>query len=380
MMKWADEYRKLGVRANAETVRDTKTAINFGAEGIGLCRTEHMFFGDERIISFRKLILVAEEVKGLNNLIASTEGNTSSLERKLTGPLEDYIEALKELLPLQRGDFAAIFRELDGRPCTVRLLDPPLHEFLPKDEEGQLEMAREMDLPIEKIKSIVDKLHEFNPMLGHRGCRLGLTYPEVSDMQVKAIMEAAIEVAQDGIDVLPEIMIPLIGHPEELRIARERAQHVIDEVLGSRELRDDYIQYSIGTMIEIPRAAIDAARIAQYADFFSFGTNDLTQMSCGFSRDDASAFLEDYVKMGIYKEDPFTSIDIEGVGRFVEIGVEEGRKTKPDLKIGVCGEHGGDPKSIHFFDSVGLDYVSCSPFRVPVAKLAAAQAEIEAEK
>lgn len=379
IMKWADEYRRLGVRANAETVRDTRTAVNFGAEGIGLCRTEHMFFGEQRIVSFRKLILVAEEVKNLRNLIKSTQGDTSSLERELAGPLEDYNDALEELLPLQRSDFAAIFMELDGRPCTVRLLDPPLHEFLPKDEEGQLEMAREMDLPVEKIKSTVDKLHEFNPMLGHRGCRLGLIYPEVSDMQVRAIMEAAIEVKQGGTDVLPEIMIPLVGHPEELRISRERAQHIIDAILKDRGIADDYIQYSIGTMIEIPRAAIDAAKIAEYADFFSFGTNDLTQMSCGFSRDDAGAFLDDYVKMGIYEEDPFTSIDIDGVGRFVELGVLEGRKPKPDLKIGVCGEHGGDPKSIRFFNSVGLDYVSCSPYRVPVAKLAAAQAEIEAK-
>ncbi|MEN8208762.1 MAG: pyruvate, phosphate dikinase [Candidatus Fermentibacteria bacterium] len=380
LMQWADEYRRLGVRANAETVRDTKTAVNFGAEGIGLCRTEHMFFGEERIISFRKLILVAEEVKDLRNLIASADGDASSLKSRLAGPLEDYNEALAELLPLQRSDFAAIFRELDGLPCTVRLLDPPLHEFLPKDEEGQLEMAREMNLPLEKIRNTVDKLHEFNPMLGHRGCRLGLIYPEVSDMQVRAIMEAAIEVKQDGIDVLPEIMIPLVGHPEELRISRERAQIVIDDILRNRGLADDYIQYSIGTMIEIPRAAMDAARIAEYADFFSFGTNDLTQMSCGFSRDDASVFLEDYVEMGIYEEDPFTSIDIEGVGRFVEMGVSGGRITKPDLKVGVCGEHGGDPKSIRFFNSVGLNYVSCSPFRVPVAKLAAAQSEIEANK
>jgi len=379
LMKWADEYRRLGVRANAETVRDTVTAVNFGAEGIGLCRTEHMFFGEERIVSFRKLILVAEEVKNLKNLISSTEGDTSALEKKLAGPLGDYNDALDELLPLQRGDFAAIFRELDGRPCTVRLLDPPLHEFLPKDEEGQLEMAREMNVPVEKIKNTVDKLHEFNPMLGHRGCRLGLTYPEVSDMQVRAIMEAAIEVKQDGIDVLPEIMIPLVGHPEELRISRERAQKVIDDILSSRDLDDDYIPYRIGTMIEIPRAVVAAAKIAEYADFFSFGTNDLTQMSCGFSRDDAGVFLNDYVKMGIYQEDPFSSIDIEGVGRFVEIGVEEGRKTKPDLKIGVCGEHGGDPGSIRFFNSVGLNYVSCSPFRVPVARLAAAQAEIDRE-
>jgi len=378
LMKWTDEFRRLGVRTNAETVRDTKTAVDFGAEGIGLCRTEHMFFAEERIISFRKLILVAEEVKDFKHLIASAEGDTTSLEKKLAGPLEDYNEALDELLPLQRGDFAAIFRELEGLPCTVRLLDPPLHEFLPKDEEGQLEMSREMGLPVEKIRNTVEKLHEFNPMLGHRGCRLGLIYPEVSDMQVRAIMEAAIEVKQDGYEVLPEIMIPLVGHPEELRIARERAQLVIDGILEESGLEKDYIKYKIGTMIEIPRAALDAARIAEYADFFSFGTNDLTQMACGFSRDDAGAFLEDYVKMGIYEVDPFTSIDVDGVGRFVEIGVEEGRKAKPDLKVGVCGEHGGDPKSIRFFNSVGLDYVSCSPFRVPVAKLAAAQAEIEA--
>ncbi len=377
LMKWADEYRRLGVRANAETVRDTAAAVNFGAEGIGLCRTEHMFFGEERIVSFRKLILVAEEVKNLKDLISSTEGDTAVLEKKLAGPLKDYNDALDELLPLQRGDFAAIFRVLDGRPCTVRLLDPPLHEFLPKDEEGQLEMAHEMNVPVEKIKNTVDKLHEFNPMLGHRGCRLGLTYPEVSDMQVRAIMEAAIEVKQDGIDVLPEIMIPLVGHPEELRISRERAQKVIDDILKSRGLGADYIPYRIGTMIEIPRAAVAAAKIAEYADFFSFGTNDLTQMSCGFSRDDAGVFLNDYVKMGIYREDPFSSIDIDGVGRFVEIGVEEGRKTKPDLKIGVCGEHGGDPRSIRFFNSAGLNYVSCSPFRVPIARLAAAQAEID---
>jgi pyruvate,orthophosphate dikinase len=379
LMEWADKYRRLRVRANAETVRDTRVAVNFGAEGIGLCRTEHMFFGDERIVSFRKLILVAEEVKNLQYQISTREGDTSELEERLAGPLEDYNEALRELIPLQKGDFAGIFRELDGRPCTVRLLDPPLHEFLPHDEAGQLEMARNMGVPLEKIRSTVDKLHEFNPMLGHRGCRLGLTYPEVSDMQVKAIMEAAIEVKSGGVKVLPEIMIPLVGHPEELRIARERAQKVIDELLEEKGLPRDHIDYKIGTMIEIPRAVVDAARVAEYADFFSFGTNDLTQMACGFSRDDAGAFLDDYVRMGIYEEDPFTTIDVSGVGRFVEMGVREGRKTKPDLKIGVCGEHGGDPKSIRFFNSVGLNYVSCSPFRVPVARLAAAQAVIDGE-
>lgn len=379
LMEWADEHRRLGVRANAETVRDTAAAVSFGAEGIGLCRTEHMFFGENRIASFRKLILVAEEVKDLREQIESREGDTSELEEKLAGPLEDYNEALEELVPLQKGDFAGIFRELDGLPCTVRLLDPPLHEFLPHDEAGQMEMARRMDLPVDKIKRTVEKLHEFNPMLGHRGCRLGLTYPEVSDMQVRAIMEAAIQVRHEGIQVLPEIMIPLVGHPEELRIARERAQKVIDEVLDQAGLDHDYIDYRIGTMIEIPRAVIDAARVAEYADFFSFGTNDLTQMACGFSRDDAGAFLDDYVRMGIYEEDPFTTIDVSGVGRFVEMGVRGGRSAKPDLKVGVCGEHGGDPKSITFFNGAGLDYVSCSPFRVPVARLAAAQAVINGE-
>ncbi|OPL20107.1 MAG: pyruvate, phosphate dikinase [Candidatus Aegiribacteria sp. MLS_C] len=379
LMEWADKYRRLGVRTNAETVRDTTVAVNFGAQGIGLCRTEHMFFGEDRIVSFRKLILVADEVKKLREQIDARDGDTSDLEEQLADPLEDYNEALNELLPLQKGDFAGIFRVLDGRPCTIRLLDPPLHEFLPHDDAGQREMAENMGVPVEKIRRTVEKLHEFNPMLGHRGCRLGLTYPEVSDMQVLAIMEAAIEVKAGGKEVRPEIMIPLVGHPEELRIARERAQKVIDDLLKKEGLPADHIDYRIGTMIEIPRAVMDAARIAEYADFFSFGTNDLTQMACGFSRDDAGAFLDDYVRMGIYDVDPFTTIDVSGVGRFVEMGVREGRKTRPDLKIGVCGEHGGDPGSIRFFNGAGLDYVSCSPFRVPVARLAAAQAIIEGE-
>ena len=377
IMDWADEYRRLGVRTNAETVKDTKTAVDFGAEGIGLCRTEHMFFEGDRIISFRKMILVADEVKSLRERIAASADDKYILEKELEAPLTDYIEAIEELLPLQRGDFAQIFRKLDGRPCTVRLLDPPLHEFLPHDSKGQLEMAREMEVPIEKIQRTVEKLHEFNPMLGHRGCRLGLTYPEISDMQVRAIMEAAIEVKESGTEVLPEIMIPLVGHPRELEIARTRAQDVIDEVLREKGLPADFICYRIGTMIEVPRAAIDAASIAEYADFFSFGTNDLTQMACGFSRDDAGAFLGDYVRMGIYEKDPFTSIDVKGVGKLVEIAVTEGKRVRPDIKIGVCGEHGGDPESIRFFNLIGLDYVSCSPFRVPIARLAAAQAAID---
>jgi len=380
LMEWADEYRKLGVRANADTPKDTRIAVGFGAEGIGLCRTEHMFFEGSRIVSFRKLILVAERVKDLRERIEADPMNASELESRLENPLDDYNEALAELLPLQRTDFRQIFEELDGKPCTIRLLDPPLHEFLPHDDEGQREMAEELEVSVDQIRRTVEKLKEFNPMLGHRGCRLGLTYPEVSDMQVRAIMEAAIEVFQADIPVLPEIMIPLVGHPMELSIARKRAQRVIDAVLEEKGLAPDTIDYRIGTMIEVPRAAVDAGRIAEHSDFFSFGTNDLTQMGCGFSRDDAGVFLDDYIRLGIYHKDPFASIDVNGVGRLVRIAVREGRAKVPGLKIGVCGEHGGDPDSIRFFNSVGLDYVSCSPFRVPVARLAAATASIEAER
>ena len=380
IMEWADGFRRLRVRTNAETARDTRVAVGFGAEGIGLCRTEHMFFEGSRIVSFRKLILVAQEVRDLRERITASTGDTAELEKRLEAPLGDYEEALRELLPLQKGDFRGIFRELAGRPCTIRLLDPPLHEFLPHDAEGQSEMARELGVTEESIRRTVDKLREFNPMLGHRGCRLGLTYPEVSDMQVRAIMEAAIEETADGTSVKPEIMIPLVGHPMELKIARERAQHVIDAVLEEKGLAPTAIDYHIGTMIEVPRAAVDAGRIAEHSDFFSFGTNDLTQMGCGFSRDDAGAFLDDYVRMGIYEKDPFTSIDVNGIGRLVRIAVREGRSSVPGLKMGVCGEHGGDPDSIRFFEAVGLDYVSCSPFRVPVARLAAAMASIETGK
>jgi len=380
LVGWADEIRRLGVRTNADTPRDTEMAVLFGAEGIGLCRTEHMFFEGERIVSFRKLILVAEEVKRLREQIAAGGGGgDGDLAGKLEGPLATYEEALGELLPLQRGDFEGIYAALDGRPCNIRLLDPPLHEFLPQDEEGQEEMARVMGVSVEKIRRTVESLHEFNPMLGHRGCRLGLTYPEISDMQVRAIMEAAISVTEKGTKALPEIMIPLVGHPKELEIARERAQAVIDKILAERGKPAGYIDYRIGTMIEVPRAAVDAARIASHADFFSFGTNDLTQMGCGFSRDDAGKFLGDYVKMGIYERDPFASIDVEGVGELVSLAVRGGRSAKPGLKLGVCGEHGGDPASIEFFDRAGLDYVSCSPYRVPVARLAAAQATIRSE-
>jgi len=377
LVGWADGMRRLGVRTNADTPRDAEMAVLFGAEGIGLCRTEHMFFEGNRIISFRKLILVAEEVKRLRMQIEA--GGGDEVRGRLAEPLATYEEALSELLPLQRGDFEGIFEALAGRPCTIRLLDPPLHEFLPQDTQGQQEMADVMGVPLEKIRRTVESLHEFNPMLGHRGCRLGLTYPEVSDMQVRAVIEAAVNCADRGIEVKPEIMIPLVGHPMELRIARESAQKVIDTVLAERGKRADFIEYKLGTMIEVPRAAVDAGRIAGFADFFSFGTNDLTQMGCGLSRDDAGKFLGDYVRMGIYERDPFASIDVDGVGQLVSIAVEKGRAAKPGLKLGVCGEHGGDPASIEFFARVGLDYVSCSPYRVPVARLAAAQAALRME-
>jgi len=379
LVGWADEIRRMDVRTNADTPRDTEMAVLFGAQGIGLCRTEHMFFEGERIIPFRKLILVADDVKKIQEKIASGTADAEALEAELEAPLARYNEAISELLPLQRGDFEGIFRALNGRPCNIRLLDPPLHEFLPHDADGHAEMADVMGVSIEAVALKVESLHEFNPMMGHRGCRLGLIYPEVADMQVRAIMEAAVKVADEGITVLPEIMIPLVGNVKELSIAREMAQNVVDTVLSEQGKASDFIKYQIGTMIEIPRAAITADQVATKADFFSFGTNDLTQMCCGFSRDDAGKFLGEYVRMGIYERDPFASLDIPGVGRLVQIAVDLGRKTKPGLKLGVCGEHGGDPASIKFFNSVGLDYVSCSPYRVPVARLAAAQAILEAE-
>jgi pyruvate,orthophosphate dikinase len=381
LVGWADEIRRMDVRTNADTPEDTEMAVLFGAQGIGLCRTEHMFFQGDRIIPFRKLILVADDVKRIRDKIdsAAETADVEALEKELEAPLAGYNQALAELLPLQRSDFEGIFRVLNGRPCNIRLLDPPLHEFLPHDEEGQSEMAEVMSVDAEAIAMKVEALHEFNPMMGHRGCRLGLIYPEVADMQVRAIMEAAIVVADEGIPVLPEIMIPLVGNVKELAMARKMAQRVIDAVLTEHGRADDFISYQIGTMIEIPRAAVTAEQVAGQADFFSFGTNDLTQMCCGFSRDDAGKFLGDYVKMGIYERDPFASLDIPGVGRLVEIAAESGRRAKPGLKLGVCGEHGGDPASIRFFNAVGLNYVSCSPYRVPVARLAAAQAVLEAE-
>ena len=348
LIKWADSVRRLGVRTNADTPADAQAAVKFGAEGIGLCRTEHMFFGGERITSVRKMILAED---------------TPSREA-----------ALKELLPLQRKDFEGIFKAMNGRPVTIRLIDPPLHEFVPHDDVSQKEMARVLNVPVAKIRAKVEDLHEFNPMLGHRGCRLGITYPEIIRMQARAIIEAAINVKKKKIKVLPEIMIPLVGEFGEISFCRKVIEETVDKVFKSRKTK---IPYLIGTMIEVPRAALIADEIAKEADFFSFGTNDLTQMACGFSRDDAGKFLKDYVARGIFEKDPFQVLDQEGVGQLIEIAIKKGRAARKNLKIGICGEHGGEPSSVEFCHRAGMNYVSCSPFRVPVARLAAAQAVIK---
>jgi pyruvate,orthophosphate dikinase len=352
VMRWADKYRQIGVRTNADTPEDAKRARDFGAQGIGLTRTEHMFFEGERIKSMRKMIL-AETV-------------------------EARVKALNELLPYQRDDFVGIFTAMKGLPVTIRLIDPPLHEFLPQDDKSQAEMAKATGVSLEKIKQRVSTLHEMNPMLGHRGCRLCVTYPEILKMQVTAITEATIECLRSKIKVSPEIMIPLVSTRKELAHLRELTEKTIAEVRAAQDYKPR-LDIKIGTMIEIPRAALTADEIAQSADFFSFGTNDLTQMAFGFSRDDINSFLPDYLKHELLPGDPFQSLDQSGVGQLVQMGIEKGRKTSPNLKIGICGEHGGDPASVHFCHKVGMDYVSCSPFRVPIARLAAAQAALMAE-
>ncbi|NQU75953.1 MAG: pyruvate, phosphate dikinase [Planctomycetes bacterium] len=346
IMKLADKYRTLGVRANADTPHDAAIAVKFGAEGIGLTRTEHMFFEGNRIIAMREMIL-AEDQAG----------------RK---------KALKKLLPLQRKDFIGIFKALAGRPATIRFLDPPLHEFVPHDKAGQLQMAKAMGVSEATIKAKVESLFEFNPMLGHRGCRLGLTYPEITAMQARAIFEAAFAVK----GAKPEIMIPLVGNVKELADQKKIVLETLAEVMAAKKVKKLPFEYKIGTMIEVPRGAITADEIAAEAEFFSFGTNDLTQMGCGFSRDDAGRFLGEYLNKGIYEYDPFQTIDRAGVGELIRIAVEKGRRTRPNIKLGICGEHGGDPSSVEFCHQVGLDYVSCSPYRVPIARLAAAQAAI----
>jgi pyruvate,orthophosphate dikinase len=347
LMAIADRWRRLGVRTNADTPHDTRAGREFGAEGIGLCRTEHMFFEENRIAAVREMILAE-----------TTEGREAALTR---------------LLPEQRKDFLGIFREMDGLPVTIRLLDPPLHEFVPHDAETRAKLATALSLPLSHVVRRCKDLEEFNPMLGHRGCRLAITYPEILEMQARAIAEAACDAAADGVSVIPEVMVPLIGTKAEFDFCAARIRAVIDQTLEARKTQ---VKFLIGTMIEVPRAALRAAQIAESADFFSFGTNDLTQMTFAFSRDDAGKFLPEYVDAGILPVDPFQTLDADGVGRLVRIAVDEGRATKPELKLGICGEHGGDPASIRFCHEAGLDYVSCSPFRVPIARLAAAQAAL----
>ena len=347
-MGWADSYRQMEVRANADTPRDARKAYEFGAQGIGLCRTEHMFFAPERIAAIREMI-VSKDVE----------------QRK---------KALEKLLPMQREDFEGLFRAMDGLPVTIRLLDPPLHEFLPHTDEEIAELAKEMGMTFDELKNIVVGLHEFNPMMGHRGCRLDVTYPEIGEMQTKAIIQAAINVSREGVKVKPEIMIPLVGEIKELKYVKDIITRTAALVMQEENTR---IEYMVGTMIEIPRAAVLADEIAKEAEFFSFGTNDLTQMTFGFSRDDAGKFLGEYYSKKIYENDPFKRIDQKGVGRLVEMGVELGRKTRPDIELGICGEHGGEPSSVEYCHRIGLTYVSCSPFRVPIARLAAAQAAIK---
>ena len=348
LMAWADKYRTLKVRTNADTPADTLNAVKLGAEGIGLCRTEHMFFEPERIPKIRKMIL--------------------------SDTVEAREEALNELIPFQKGDFKAMYEALEDRPMTVRYLDPPLHEFLPTDPEDIAALAEDMGLTPEAIQAKCDELHEFNPMMGHRGCRLAVTYPEIAKMQTRAVMEAAIEVKEEkGYDIVPEIMIPLVGEKKELKFVKDVVVATAEQVKAEK---GSDMKYHIGTMIEIPRAALLADEIAEEAEFFSFGTNDLTQMTFGFSRDDAGKFLDAYYKAKIYESDPFARLDQNGVGKLVAMDVENGRKVRPDIKLGICGEHGGDPSSIEFCHKQGLNYVSCSPFRVPIARLAAAQAAI----
>jgi pyruvate,orthophosphate dikinase len=348
LMGWADKVRRLGVRANAETPADCATAREFGAEGVGLCRTEHMFFDSERIAAVRRMILAEDEA-----------GRRS---------------ALADLLPAQRSDFAEIFRIMVGLPVTVRLLDPPLHEFLPHGEAEQEELAESIGTSVDALKRRVSDLHEFNPMLGHRGCRLGITYPEIYEMQARAIFEAAVAVAKEsGAAPIPEVMVPLVATRAELRIIRALIDRVAASVFEEQGASVDYL---VGTMIELPRAALMAGQIAEEAEFFSFGTNDLTQTTLGVSRDDAGRFLTAYVEQGIFARDPFVSIDEEGVGELISLAAERGRAVKPKLKLGICGEHGGDPASIAFCEKTGLDYVSASPYRIPIARLAAAQAAL----
>ena len=352
IMEWADKFRRLDVRTNADNPRDTRKAIELGAEGIGLCRTEHMFFDEDRIPKIRKMIL--------------------------SETVEEREKALKELILFQKSDFKAMYKELNGLPMTVRYLDPPLHEFLPTEENDIKELAKDMNVTVAHLKNKISELHEFNPMMGHRGCRLAVTYPEIAKMQTRALMEAAIEVSiEEGLKIVPEIMIPLVGDKKELKFVKDIVIEVAEQV---KKEKNYSISYQIGTMIEVPRAAVLADEIAKEAEFFSFGTNDLTQMTFGFSRDDAGKFLDSYYQNKIYEFDPFARLDQNGVGKLIKLAVDLGKKTRPGLHLGICGEHGGEPSSIEFCHKLGLDYVSCSPYRIPIAKLAAAQAQIKSNK
>ena len=389
LMKWTDEIRRLKIRTNADTPEDAKRGKDFGAEGIGLCRTEHMFFGENRIDYVRQMILTAGNVTSLETAVKETESELDNapkrklsllkskakkMKAKLKTSQKLYNGALNKLLPMQRSDFEKIFKIMDGFPVTIRLLDPPLHEFLPNEKSLQIELARKMGMTLKEIKDRVNSLHETNPMLGLRGCRLGIIYPDIYRMQVQAIIEAACTVKKNGIKVIPEIMIPLVGTEGEMSVLKKDVETVANRVLAKKGVK---INYKIGTMIEIPRAALTADRIARHAEFFSFGTNDLTQMTFGYSRDDVGSFVPQFVKSGILKKDPFQILDQEGVGQLVKTGIKKGRQTRPDLKIGICGEHGGEPSSIEFCHRNAMDYVSCSPFRVPIARLATAQAVIK---
>ncbi|MGC7873937.1 putative PEP-binding protein, partial [Desulfosporosinus sp. SYSU MS00001] len=348
-MGWADEIRSLNVRTNADTPRDAAQAVKFGAEGIGLCRTEHMFFDEARIPAVREMIVAKNE--------------------------EQRRKALDKLLPMQREDFVGLYEAMEFRPVTIRFLDPPLHEFLPHEDEDIRALAADMGLTFEELKATVESLHEFNPMMGHRGCRLAVSYPEIAEMQTRAVIEAAIDVKRrKGYDIVPEIMIPLVGEVKELKYVKDVVVRVANEIIAREGVQ---LEYKVGTMIEIPRAALTADEIAKEAEFFSFGTNDLTQMTFGFSRDDAGNFLKHYYDKKIYEFDPFAKLDQTGVGKLVKMAAELGKATRPNIKLGICGEHGGDPSSVEFCHNVGLNYVSCSPFRVPVARLAAAQAQVK---
>ena len=350
-MGWADKYRKLKVRTNADTPRDAHQAREFGAEGIGLCRTEHMFFEGDRIKAMREMIIA---------------DNT-----------EDRKKALDKIMPYQQGDFEALFEEMNGYPVTIRFLDPPLHEFLPTKEEDIAEIAKELNVTVEKVHEVIESLHEFNPMMGHRGCRLTVTYPEIAEMQTTAVINAAINVQKKGVNVIPQIMIPLVGEVKEFDFVKKIVVATADKLIADAGVE---LKYEVGTMIEIPRAALTADKIAADADFFCYGTNDLTQMTFGFSRDDAGKFLDAYYDNKIYESDPFVHIDVDGVGRLVEMSAKAGREANAALHLGICGEHGGDPTSVEFCHKVGLDYVSCSPFRVPIARLAAAQAAVKEKR